>query len=170
MTTKEEERNALEKIKKIVESLGKESYLRTAFDGAFELAEQNIDYDFGNSTRWYVEEYQNLCDKFETANKRIDELQNELDEQKSAHYNERNALNRKLLSDYETATVEKLLSEKTSELQLELNNAASRIVDAADDPQSDAFSNAVADHRTAKTEFDRYSGVLRSIAAKGEIV
>lgn len=45
MTTKEQERKALEKIKKIVEDLGEQSYIGTAFEGCFDLAEQNIEYD-----------------------------------------------------------------------------------------------------------------------------
>lgn len=36
MVTKEQERKALEQIKKIVDSLGADSYIATAFDGCFE--------------------------------------------------------------------------------------------------------------------------------------
>lgn len=42
MTTKEQERKALAQIKKIVEGLGGDSYLATAFEGCFEDAEYNI--------------------------------------------------------------------------------------------------------------------------------
>ena len=35
MTTKAQERKALEQIKKIVESLGADSYIATAFEGVF---------------------------------------------------------------------------------------------------------------------------------------
>ena len=38
LATKEQERKALEKIKKIVEELGKGSYIGTAFAGCFEIA------------------------------------------------------------------------------------------------------------------------------------
>lgn len=38
MTTKEQERKALEKIRKIVEELGENSYVGTAFEGCFEIA------------------------------------------------------------------------------------------------------------------------------------
>lgn len=43
--TKEQERKALEKIREIVESLGKNSYIGTALDGCFEIAEENIEFD-----------------------------------------------------------------------------------------------------------------------------
>ena len=50
-TTKEQERKALEKIRKIVSDLGENSYLSMAFDGCFDIAESNIDNDFGDSPR-----------------------------------------------------------------------------------------------------------------------
>ena len=51
MTTKEQERKALEQIRKIVAGLGEESYVGKAFDGCFEMAEKNIDDDFWNSMK-----------------------------------------------------------------------------------------------------------------------
>lgn len=46
MATKQQEYKALAKIRKIVESLGEDSYIGAAFTGCFELAEQNIEFDF----------------------------------------------------------------------------------------------------------------------------
>jgi chromosome segregation ATPase len=46
MATKQQEREALAKIRKIVEALGDDSYIGTAFTGCFELAEENIEFDF----------------------------------------------------------------------------------------------------------------------------
>jgi hypothetical protein len=47
IATKEQERKTLEKIKQMVAELGQNSYLAAAFTGAFELAEQNIENDWG---------------------------------------------------------------------------------------------------------------------------
>ena len=55
MTTKEQERKALEKIRKIVEELGENSYVGTAFDGCFEIAENNIEDDFACSMKQRAE-------------------------------------------------------------------------------------------------------------------
>ena len=54
MATKEQELKALEKIKKIVEELGEDSYIGMALDGCFEIAEDNINNDFACSMkqRW----------------------------------------------------------------------------------------------------------------------
>lgn len=45
MTTKEQERQAIEKIRKIVEGLGENSYVGFAMEGVLELAEDNIRED-----------------------------------------------------------------------------------------------------------------------------
>lgn len=45
VATKDQERQAVEKIRKIVEGLGTNSYVGTAMQGVLEVAEQNIEYD-----------------------------------------------------------------------------------------------------------------------------
>ena len=52
--TKQQEREALEKIKAIVATLGPRSYVGTALDGCLVDAEVNIENDFGDSmkARW----------------------------------------------------------------------------------------------------------------------
>ena len=59
MTTKEQERKALEQIRKIVEGLGEDSYIGTAFEGCFEIAQENIDNDFACSMKQRVESLEN---------------------------------------------------------------------------------------------------------------
>lgn len=170
MSTKEEEIKALAKIKKIVADLGENSYVGTALDGALSLAEENIDCDAAFSARSYQEALYETEDKLKAAEKKIAELQKELDDQKSAHNGECEALRQRLPSNHETSMIMKLLTEKTSDLQLEVNNAAARIVETADNPVCAAFKNAVSDHRTVQQELDSYTNVLKSIIRKGESV
>ena len=47
--TKQQERDTLEKIKKMVTQLGPSSYLSAAFEGCFELAAENIENDWACS-------------------------------------------------------------------------------------------------------------------------
>lgn len=47
ITSKQEEREVLFRIKEIIEALGEESYVATAMSGVLELAAQNIDDDAG---------------------------------------------------------------------------------------------------------------------------
>ncbi len=77
MTTKDQERKALEQIRKIVESLGDDSYIGTAFDGCFEIAEENINNDFACSMKERAEsaEYEVKC-----LYEKIAKLQKELNE------------------------------------------------------------------------------------------
>lgn len=54
MTTKEQEIKALNKIKALVAELGEDSYIATAFEGCFEIAEENIENDFACSMKQRV--------------------------------------------------------------------------------------------------------------------
>lgn len=51
MTTKNDERNALAEIRRIVDSLGPDSYIGTAFEGCWEIASDNIENDFACSMK-----------------------------------------------------------------------------------------------------------------------
>ena len=55
IATKDQERKALAQIKKIVEGLGPQSYVATAFEGCFQDAEDNIENDFGCSMKQRLE-------------------------------------------------------------------------------------------------------------------
>jgi chromosome segregation ATPase len=68
MTSKDQERKALEQIRKIVAALGEESYIGKAFEGCFEIASDNIDNDFWNSYK----------DTIAGLRKTIDDKRNEL--------------------------------------------------------------------------------------------
>ena len=68
MATKAQERAALEKIRKIVDGLGEESYIGQAMDGVLEDAEQNIENDFWNS---YRNRYEYVNASFERAEDEI---------------------------------------------------------------------------------------------------
>lgn len=97
MTTKDQERKALEQIRKIVEGLGEDSYIGTAFAGVLEDAETNIEWDaaFSMKDRYEAAERnekllrEGLADtekRLETAkkaaNERIEELTAEIEELK----------------------------------------------------------------------------------------
>lgn len=71
MTTKEQERKALEQIKKIVAGLGDGSYIGTAFEGCFEVAETNIENDWACSFKQQIE---SLEERNESQAKDIERL------------------------------------------------------------------------------------------------
>lgn len=51
IATKEQERKALAQIIEIVEGLGENSYIGTAFEGCFDIARDNIENDFACSMK-----------------------------------------------------------------------------------------------------------------------
>ena len=79
MSIKDQEREALKKIREIVEGLGEDSYIAAAFEGCFEIAEDNINNDFGDSwmDRWSAAVKEN-----ETARKEAREARAEAEELK----------------------------------------------------------------------------------------
>lgn len=68
--TKQQERDTLEKIRKMVEQLGPDSYLATTFEGCFDLAAENIENDWACS----------MADRVRLAEKRAAELEDKLAE------------------------------------------------------------------------------------------
>ena len=73
MTTKDQERKALEEIKAIVEKVGgDQSYIGMAFKGCFEIAEDNIANDFGDS---WMDRWSSIVDENNTARDRIAAMQ-----------------------------------------------------------------------------------------------
>lgn len=56
IATKDQERKALEEIRKIVDNLGENSYVGAAMDGVLELAENNIENDFTESMKDRIKE------------------------------------------------------------------------------------------------------------------
>lgn len=69
MTTKDQERKAVEKIRKIVEELGENSYVGFAMEGVLELAEDNIREDTAYSMKESAEIAWERATKAEKENK-----------------------------------------------------------------------------------------------------
>ena len=132
MVTKEQERKALEQIKKIVDSLGADSYIATAFDGCFEDARENIENDFA------------LCmkDRYETERKRAKDLQEEVDRLKADPRKEKEVSEElgkaiKKTQEQENATIQMIESERdTLKCQVaDLLDRESELVSLRDDAE-----------------------------------
>ena len=132
MVTKEQERKALEQIKKIVDSLGADSYIATAFDVCFEDARENIENDFA------------LCmkDRYETERKRAKDLQEEVDRLKADLRKEKEVSEElgkaiKKTQEQENATIQMIESERdTLKCQVaDLLDRESELVSLRDDAE-----------------------------------
>ena len=102
--TKQQERDTLAKIKKMVAQLGPDSYLAAAFEGCFELATENIENDWTCS----------MADRTRRAEKRAEELEEKLAESKN-DYEAAHAAAHEVAAqkDLEIAQLKDRLSEKS---------------------------------------------------------
>lgn len=88
MTTKEQELKALAQIRKIVDGLGEDSYIAVAFEGCFEIAEDNIGNDFACSMKQRAEKaekdaayFQNAANTFSSDCEKVTEENRKLKEE-----------------------------------------------------------------------------------------
>lgn len=169
--TKEQERKAVEKIRKIVEELGEGSYVGTALDGCLQDAEINIENDFGDSmkSRWEYSEKKLVSarEEIEEQKAKMNLMQETIDElrrEQEASTEREAAIREKAISPDDLDTLLALAIERIADLDCEVQNAAERIVESAGEPESAAFKNAVSDHRSAKRAADKYKALVERAA------
>lgn len=143
VATKEQELKALAKIKKIVEELGEGSYIGMAFEGCFEIAEDNIGNDFGCSMKQRAEEAEK---KLKTAELDNRDLRNRIADLKSKYA----SIENKVLTVAEVGAIKSILNHERTEAARIVDEAAQRIVELADNPDSAEFRQAVQDNRNSK--------------------
>ena len=161
--TKAQEREALEKIKAIVAQLGPRSYVGTALDGCLEDAEVNIENDFGDSmkARW-----QDAEKRVAQAVKETTAVKEELEQVRKHLQTAESAVDfyrDKVLDSDDIADVFQLVGDKLAAIQEDIKTAAERIIEGAEEPESDAFKSAVKYHRASKENLEYYAALARRI-------
>ena len=160
IATKEQERQALQKIRKIINDLGEGSYVGTAFEGCFEIAEENIDKDTAFSMRGQRDM---LAEKCRELHIQLDAARADYEESKAELELERNELqkrydslawqlkelNSRTLSSNDMLYIASLLSTEIEKIDSVIENAAARIIEFADQPSQHEFASAVKEHRDA---------------------
>ena len=177
--TKDQERGALEKIKAIVEALGPDSYIGTALEGCFEIAEENIENDFACSMKQRVEavvvENTRLKEKvkelegklaesekdYEAAHAAAHEVAEEKDAEIAYLKGKVASLAAKVLSADDLTDCIQMARDSAYGHQEKMKEAAASVVELADDPSSPEFTKAVKDHRNAKAAYE-YAEALAS--------
>jgi len=152
--TKQQERDTLATIKKMVEELGPQSYLATALEGCFEDAELNIENDFGDS-------YKRRCEsaerKLDEATEAIEQLKSDIKLLSFSLENERaltKNLEQQTVSATDLAHLTQLAEKDLAAAEQRRDEAAAAIVKYADNPSYDTFQQAVADHRNAQASVE----------------
>lgn len=178
MTTKEQERKALAQIRKIVEGLGEGSYVATAFEGCFELAESNIEYDFGESMQDRADCYKRTL---EDREKELKEVYQEL----QATEMQKNSAARKAEAEEKTAdnlryelakargeaqqlrefveNAKKVYTARIRELERLMLQSADTLEAFADHPQDIAYGAALKNYRAYKAERQDLRGELEKL-------
>jgi len=179
--TKQQEREALEKIRKMVAELGPESYIATAFEGCFEIAEQNIEHDFADSLKsrleraekkirdgeaertQYKHDLEESIKDYEAAHAAAHEIAEEKDTEIAALKAEIEELRKQSFTEEELADIEALTKEKIEEYETGAKEAAVEIVNHAENPESAEFKKAVSSHKIAKTATEYCKKLHRKI-------
>ena len=154
--TKEQERKTLAKIKKIVEELGENSYIGTAFTGCFEIAESNIENDFADSMKEKYEQAKEDADHFKST---ADTLSREVDRLRE----ENRVLKEKSLTTAEAGAIKSIIHHAKFEAARITDDAAQRIVELADSPESSEFRQAVQDNREGKKRLQECDALIQRL-------
>ena len=145
MTTKEQERKALEQIRKIVEGLGEQSYIGTALDGALQDAEDNIDDDaaYSMKSRWETAESQ-----LKVAAASIEDLKRQIAEYRKTV----DRLNRTAVDEDMIEYFLYLLREAQYNTKDRIKSQEQIILDNAENPASEDFKSAVTARKTFRSQ------------------
>lgn len=156
MTTKQQEREALEKIKGIVEELGENSYIGKAFEGCFEMARENIEDDFFDSWK----------ERAERANREADMWRskaNELSARVASMHASIMKLEFSALDHDDLMECIDMVRERLDRCEAEIRAEAEAIIENAENPESDAFKDAVRRHKIAKDAKAHYEAMLERL-------
>lgn len=128
--TKDQEREALEKIKAILDTLGPDSYVGTAFEGCLEIAEENIEDDFACSMKQRVEA---AVVENSRLKERVKELEDKLAESEKDYEAAHAAAH--LVADEKDAEIQRLKTQ-VQELSEKLASAEEALEDANEEAGS----------------------------------
>ena len=171
MTSKEQERKALEQIRKIVAGLGENSYIGMAFEGCFEVAEQNIENDWGCSMKQRAESAEKKVTTLELDNRdlrlSIQKIKAE-DSTTITRLEEKiNRLRAAVLPGDDICDFNTMVEDEIYKQEELTKQAARMIVEFADTPTDIAFTNAVRNHRNAKQTAEYWTAIkARIVKAK----
>jgi len=157
LATKEQERETLEKIKAMVAELGPRSYLKTAFEGVFEVAEMNIDedaaYNFPGRVNILEERLREVGSELNSAKRDNDATQKALEgahAQLSAAQEQIAALKRQQLPEELRRDLWVMVTGEAEASRARMAEAADKMVIGADNPGCVLFKDSIARYRAEK--------------------
>lgn len=167
--TKDQEREALAKIKQMVEELGPQSYVGTAFEGCFRDAEGNIENDFGCSMKQKLEsaefDVKELKGKLAAAEQRLGELGRLVESLKEERRILEVELEKKTLPQWIHEGLVSTMSAASYYANEYMERAADKMANNAESPLCVAFKEAVEEYRRAKELRERCEKSLYGLDA-----
>ena len=155
--TKDQERETLEKIKAMVAELGPQSYLKTAFEGVFEVAEMNIDedaaYSFPGRVSLLEEQLKEMGSKYNAARSDAEVLNSQLDhvrEQLAAAQEQIATLKRQQFPEELRRDLWVMVTTEAEKSRARMAEAAEKMAVGADNPGCVLFKDAVTLYRAEK--------------------
>ena len=149
--TKDQERDALATIKKLVEDLGPQSYLKTAFDGVFEVAEMNIEedaaYSFPGRVNILEDQLREMGSKYNAARSDAEVLRSQLDYAQE----QVDALKRQQLPEELRRDLWVMVTTEAEVSRARMAEAADKMAAGAENPGCVLFKDSVARYRAEKT-------------------
>lgn len=167
--TKAQERDALEKIKAIVATLGPRSYVGTALDGCLEDAEVNIENDFGDSMR---ARWQDAEKRVGQALKETAAVKEELAQVRRALQtaeDDANFYRDKVLDSDDLTDIAQLIDGHISQLRDMVKASEVAILENAEHPEAKIFKDAVRDRKNLTKDIEYYQALAQRVKhARGQ--
>lgn len=155
--TKEQERETMEKIKAMVAELGPQSYLKTAFDGVFEIAEMNIDddaaYNFPGRVDDLEKRLKEMGSVYNAAKRDADVAQKALEDARAQLEEAQEqiaALKRQQLPEELRRDLWVMVTTEAEASRARMAEAADKMATGADNPGCVLFKDGVALYRAEK--------------------
>lgn len=167
--TKQQEREALEKIKAIVATLGPRSYIGTALDGCLEDAEVNIENDFGDSmrARW-MEAENRVAQAAREAAAAKEELEAVRKHLQTAE-DDANFYRDKVLDSDDLTDIAQLIDGHISQLRDMVKASEVAILENAEHPEAKIFTDAVRDRKNLTKDIEYYQALAQRVKhARGQ--
>lgn len=167
--TKAQEREALEKIKAIVATLGPRSYVGTALDGCLEDAEVNIENDFGDSmrARW-MEAENRVAQAAREAAAAKEELEQVRKHLQTAE-DDANFYRDKVLDSDDLTDIAQMVENTISRLRDMVKVAEGTILEYAEHPETTTFVDAVKERKNLTKDIEYYRALARRVKhARGQ--
>ena len=169
--TKEQERETMEKIKAMVAELGPQSYLATALEGVFEIAEMNIDedaaYSFPGQVNILKKQLQEMGSKYNAARTDTEVLNSQL----AAAQEQLAALKRQQFPEELRRDLWVMVTTEAEKSRARMAEAAEKMAVGADNPGCVLFKDSVALYRAEKARaeaMEQRADELDALEPKGE--